>query len=135
MTPPEDDLFREMLLGQFSGNLTLFENVAGGVRNVRAKVGEFSYAAARAFAQGLILDPTVDAAKQRIASDRLGVASFYEVAHDIADQLSAKRSGLPGSNIQFVQRSDGKHEPFLLVASAVLNQIDWMEQNYPEELA
>ena len=123
----------ELFFGDFSTALFLFEEIASRVGEVRARPGEFSHTAARAFAEGLILDPTVNSARQRIQSDRPGAVSFYEVAHGVSDRLSAKRFGLPGPEFQFVQHSDGQHEPFLLLASAVLNQLDWILEHYPDE--
>ena len=123
----DDDLPLELFFGEFSSALFLFEEVSAQVGEVHARLGEFSYRAARSFAQGLILDPSVDAARQRIESDRAGAVSFYEVAHSVRDMSRDKP-------FRFVHQSDGQHEPFLLLASAVLNQIDTIEREDPEEL-
>jgi hypothetical protein len=123
LTPEEA---AELFFGDFSAALFLFEEVASRLGEIRARPGEFSHTAARGFAEGLILDPTVDAARQRIQSDRLGAVSFYEMAHGVSDRLRAKQ-------FQFVQRSDGQHEPFLLLASAVLNLLDWVLEHDPDE--
>jgi hypothetical protein len=127
MSSHDDDLARELFFGEFSGALLLFEEVSAQVVEVRAMPGEFSYSAARSFAERLILDPTVDAARRRIESDRARAVSFYEVAHYVSDMSRDRR-------FQFVRQSDGQHEPFLLLASAVLNQIDSMEGDHPEKI-
>jgi hypothetical protein len=124
LTPEEA---AELFFGDFSAALLLFEEVSAQVGEVRARPREFSHRAARAFAEGLILDPSVDAARHRMQQDRGGSVSFYELAHELRDRLRTKQP-------QFVARSDGQHEPFLLLASAVLNRFDWLEQNNPDEI-
>ena len=122
-----EELGDKMFFGTWVGSLLLFEQVYDRVGDIHAKPGEFSHRAARAFAERLILDPSVDAARQRMQSDRSGVVSFYEVVHYLNDQRG--RAKQP----QFVQESDGQNEPFLLLASAVLNYLDWFQKTYPDE--
>lgn len=84
-----------------------------------------SLAAARLFATSLILQPTVEGAREQILSDRHGSESFFEVADDAMQEME-EASPMP------VLRSDGQHEPFLLLASMVLNHLDALELKFPE---
>ncbi len=124
-----------LIFANFESSLNLWEGVYEQVGEVRARPGEFSRKAARAFAEGLILDPTVGKARERMLMDRPGAVSFYEVAHEVRDLLNARPYGLPGSEWKFVHESDGRHEPFLLLASAVLNRLNYMDDIDPEEPA
>jgi hypothetical protein len=129
MTPenPIDPDLAERVFGVFDSALYLLEELASQEGVGRDTARDFSRKAARAFGEGLILDCTVDAARQRMKSDRLGAVSFCLVAHEVSDRTIARRP-------QFVATSDGQHEPFLLVASAVLNHLDWIDAGRPDRL-
>ncbi|MEM7601689.1 MAG: hypothetical protein AAF357_09765 [Verrucomicrobiota bacterium] len=86
----------------------------------RARQGEISLDCAEQFARDLILEHSEQSAVQQMRNDRVGAKSFYEIAHDIRDD----------KNWKFVFQSDGEHEPFLLVASAVLNRIEWERERF-----
>jgi hypothetical protein len=127
-----DDLPQELgdklFFGTWVGALLLFEQVYDRIGDIHAKPGEFSHRAARAFAEGLILDPSMDSARRRMRSDRSGVVSFYEVVHRLNDRIGRDKRQ------EFVRETDGQNEPFLLLASAVLNYLDWFEKKYPDEV-
>ena len=127
MTPqdPIDPDVAERVFGVFDIALYLLEELASQEGADRSTAEAFSHRAARAFAEGLILDCSVDAARQRMRSDRLGSESFCVVAHEVSDRTIGRRP-------QFVDRSDGQHEPFLLVGSAVLNHLDWIDAGRPD---
>lgn len=85
-----------------------------------ARLGEISLDAAEQFARDLNLEHSEQAAVEQMRSDRVGAKSFHEIAHDIRDD----------KNWNFVYESDGEHEPFLVVASAVLNRIEWERERF-----
>lgn len=116
----------DIVFGDFHSALYLLEEVASQEGVDRSKPGDFSRRAARAFAEGLVLDHSVDAARQRMKSDRSGARSFCVVAHEVSDETI-------GRPPKFVAKTDGLHEPFLLVASAILNHLDWWDKEYPDD--
>ena len=113
LTPEEA---RQLWCGDILAALALYESVHFRAGLGRAK-GPVSHRAARAFAQELILCDSVASARRHMLRHPRAAVAFYEVAHDVRDGLRAK----PLSEVH--STSDGQHEPFLLVASAVLNSL------------
>ena len=113
MNPDEVD---RLWWGDLRAALARFEQVFLEEGLDRA-TGEISLEAARAFAEELIFDPYAESARLRMRQDPKGAAAFYELAHEVGDLFA---ESLPPK----LTRSDGKHEPFLLVATAVLNWLD-----------
>lgn len=106
------------IFGQFQTALLLYEEISADIGHLRVtKSGEFSLQSARRFAEGLILDQSVSKARDRIKDDPKGAVSFFEIAHEVSDRLKY-------GEIFFQSESDGVHEPFMLIASAVLNHLD-----------
>lgn len=120
---PDDPKFRELIYGDFSSALNLFEEISRKHGYIEPRCPEeSSKASARSFAEGLLLDD-LSAAKLRIAKDRSGARAFWNVAHEVDDYTRDPRTGW----VDFELVSDGKHQPFMLVASAVLNWLDGKE--------
>jgi len=110
-----DSSTEELFFGDLNASMAIFEEIYLQVGLGRSQ-GQILPESARAFAQRLILDPSVDSAREHMLQDRTGATAFYEVAHDACDHPVAR---LPSKHTT----SDGKHEPFLLLASAVLNRL------------
>ncbi len=113
---PDDQSPEELWFGDFGASIDLFEQVYFQEGLARSK-GQISPRAARAFAQGLILEPSVESARERMRRDPKGAEAFYEVAVDVRNDSSDR----PLSGVH--RASDGQHEPFLLLAAAVLNRL------------
>lgn len=86
---------------------------------------EMSLARARAFADALILAPSVEQARSQITADHLGAESFLELADDAMTEIEQNFA-------RTTSRTDGHHEPFLLLASLVLNHLDSLEARFPD---
>ena len=79
---------------------------------------------ARAFASELALATSPDEARACIERDRVGAAHFSVAAHFA---VAFVRCGTPA----VATRDSTQTEPFLLVASAVLNLLDTLSDRYP----
>lgn len=110
----EYDDKHKMYFGTFYHSFGIWEDYYFQLGEEPARLGEISLDAAEQFARDLILMDSEQAAVEQMRNDRVGAKSFHEIAHDIRDDKYWK----------FVYESDGEHEPFLLVASAVLNRIE-----------
>jgi hypothetical protein len=86
---------------------------------------KMSLVAARAFADSLILAPDMQTARDYIIADAAGAESFLEIADDAMTDIEQNFA-------RTICRTDGRHEPFLLLASMVLNQLDALEARFPE---
>jgi hypothetical protein len=117
-----------LLYSTFQSSFGIWEDMYLQLEIEPARSGEVSPSAALLFADALILEPSEHKAREQMTSDRKGALSFYEIAHDIRDLLLEQQEGRGESDWRFVYSSDGRHEPFLLVASAVLNRLEWINE-------
>ena len=114
LTPEEAG---RLWFGDLIGSIFLFERIyfREGLGRSKAPV---SRKAARAFARELILAPTLESAREQMRQDPRGAAAFYAEAVRVRSDLTAI------SLSEVHTASDGKHEPFLLAAAAVLNRLE-----------
>lgn len=74
------------------------------------------------FAEGLLLDMTVEQASRRIRRDRAGALAFAEMAHEARD-LAASRKWRPVSAIP-----EGSAGAFYIPAVCVIEWMRWREE-------
>lgn len=113
LTPEEE---RRLFFGDLLVSISLFEEIYFQ-EGLGRSMGQISHKDAQSFAQDLILDPSVESARLRMREHPKEATAFYEVAHDVRDDSAGKPLSAVHTN------SDGQHEPFLLLAAAVLNRL------------
>jgi hypothetical protein len=122
-----EDEYRKIIAGDFLLSLEAFREVLSQHGIDRAAPGQFSLTAARNFSDDLILAKQIWDVDQLVGENPDGAVSFYEFAHEVEDHYNS-------GHLKFHDKSSGKHEPFLLLASATRNLIDQrVEDNLLDE--
>ncbi|MEO6847881.1 MAG: hypothetical protein ABI254_11520 [Chthoniobacterales bacterium] len=116
---------REIIFGDFNLSLGLFREILKNY-GLKSATTKFSFDEARRFSDELILVKDVEQVHKLIKANPSGAVSFYEFAHEVEDRHNFEK-------LDFISQSDGRHEPFLLLASATRNLMDVREEELREE--